>query len=100
MRDNEARGIDFRPPGGESPREVQSRLQDWLNHIASLNENCAVVAHKGVIRCFYSMAFDWNMVGSSPVDFIWDAAHLFEISKNGKLKPQYEPLSLVTSSGF
>ena len=26
MRENEARGLDFRPPGGESPREVQERL--------------------------------------------------------------------------
>ena len=26
VRANEARGVDFRPPGGESPREVQARL--------------------------------------------------------------------------
>ncbi len=27
---NEARGLDFRPPGGESPREVLERLRPWL----------------------------------------------------------------------
>ena len=27
MRDNESRGLDFCPPGGESPRQVQVRLQ-------------------------------------------------------------------------
>ena len=31
----EARGLDFRPPGGESPRDVQARLASWL--AASLN---------------------------------------------------------------
>ena len=30
MRENEARGLDFRPPGGESPRLVLARLKPWL----------------------------------------------------------------------
>src|SRR5213075_2446753 len=35
MRDNEARGLDFRSEGGESPREVLARVSPWL---ASLSE--------------------------------------------------------------
>ena len=27
---NEAAGLDFRPPGGESPRDVMRRVQRWL----------------------------------------------------------------------
>mgnify|MGYP003694664723 CR=1 FL=1 len=27
---NEAAGLDFRPPGGESPREVRDRVMSWL----------------------------------------------------------------------
>ena len=30
MIENEARGLDFRPPGGESPRDVQERLKPLL----------------------------------------------------------------------
>ena len=32
---NEARGLDFRPPGGESPRDVQARLAPLLAEIAA-----------------------------------------------------------------
>ena len=38
MRDNEARGLDFRPPGGESPRLVLERVKVWLKEIASAGE--------------------------------------------------------------
>src|SRR4051812_39013941 len=31
----EARGLDFRAPGGESPREVQDRLRPWLAEVAA-----------------------------------------------------------------
>ena len=33
---NTARGRDFRPPGGESPREVQARIVDWGRSVARL----------------------------------------------------------------
>ena len=32
---NEAGGPDFRPPGGESPREVQARIVDWARSAAA-----------------------------------------------------------------
>ena len=97
MRLNEARGLDFRPPGGESPRELQSRLADWLKEVAESRQNCAVVAHKGVIRCLYSMATGWDMVGESPVDFAWDSAHQFDLGERGDLGHEYRTLSLQKS---
>ena len=33
---NTARGRDFRPSGGESPREVQARIVDWARSVARL----------------------------------------------------------------
>jgi len=100
MRSNEARGLDFCPPGGESPRQVQLRLQAWLEREAHLNQDIAVVAHKGIIRCFYALARRWDMCGESPVDFAWDAAHLFEFDENGRLGDSYEsiPLEQTVSS--
>jgi probable phosphoglycerate mutase len=95
MRDNEARGLDFRPPGGESPREVQLRLQPWLREIAKKGQDTAAVVHKGIIRCIYALAFDWDMRGESPVDFAWDALHQFEISADGELLNSYQSIPLV-----
>lgn len=94
MRENESRGLDFRPPGGESPREVQLRLQPWLAAIAARGEATGAVAHKGIIRCIYALACDWDMRGEAPVDFAWDALHLFELSPDGELLPGYRAVSL------
>ena len=97
MRTNEARGLDFRPPGGESPREVQTRLMNWLAQIAAHGEDAGAVAHQGIIRCIYSLATDWNMCGESPVDFAWDAMHGFELDAQGNLKPTYRSVPLSRS---
>jgi len=95
MRINEGRGLDFCPPGGESPRQVQARLQTWLRKIASQEQDTAAVVHKGIIRCIYALACDWDMCGESPVDFAWDALHLFELSADGKLFDSYESIPLL-----
>lgn len=97
MRLNESRGLDFCPPGGESPRQVQARLQTWLQKIASSEQDTAALVHKGIIRCIYALAFDWDMRGESPVDFAWDALHLFELSADGKLLDSYQSIPLLKS---
>jgi probable phosphoglycerate mutase len=53
MTQNEAAGLDFRPPGGESPRDVQERLKPYL---ASLAGPTIAVTHKGVLRALYALA--------------------------------------------
>ena len=94
MRDNESRGLDFRPPGGESPRDVRLRLQPWLRDVARAGQDIAAVVHKGIIRCIYALACDWDMRGESPVDFAWDALHQFEMSAEGELLNIYESIPL------
>jgi probable phosphoglycerate mutase len=65
MAANEARGLDFRPQGGESPREVRARLEPLL---ADLHHDLAVcVTHKGVIRAALSLASGWDMTSKPPV---------------------------------
>lgn len=85
MAANEAAGIDFRPPGGESPREVQSRLRDWLTDVVEIGEPMVAVAHHGVVRALFSMATGWNMVGSSPEKFRWGAIQYFSIGPAGQI---------------
>jgi broad specificity phosphatase PhoE len=97
MRENEQRGLDFCPPGGESPRQVQARLQPWLCELAVSGEQTTAVVHKGIIRCLYALACNWDMRGESPVDFAWDAIHQFELDANGKLLNQYRSVALLKS---
>ncbi|MGD2170554.1 MAG: histidine phosphatase family protein [Gammaproteobacteria bacterium] len=97
MRDNEARGLDFQPPGGESPRQVQARLEPWLARMAARGDDCAAVVHKGIIRCIYALARGWDMRGESPVDFAWDAMHVFDLSPEGKLLDSYDTIPLKRS---
>ncbi len=96
MRANERRGLDFRPPGGESPRQVQARLQPWLRRIAKTGENTGAVVHKGIIRCIYALACHWDMCGETPVDFAWDALHQFELDPDGTLLNSYNAIPLAS----
>ena len=63
MIENEARGLDFRPPGGESPRDVQARLRPFLE---SLRDPTIAVTHKGVLRALYALATGWTMERKAP----------------------------------
>lgn len=84
MRENERRGLDFRPPGGESPRDVQRRLEPWLRDIAARGRPTAAVTHKGVIRAVLGLATGWDFLGKPPVRFARAAAQLFALDEEGR----------------
>lgn len=88
MRDNEARGLDFRPEGGESPREVLARISSWL---AELSVDTFAVTHRGVIRVVLATATGWDLRGKPPARLDWDAVHLFSVTGG---KPSVERLNL------
>jgi probable phosphoglycerate mutase len=79
---NEARGLDFRPPGGESPRDVQERLRPLLRRLSGPT---IAITHKGVLRALYALATGWNMQ-RRPVDKLLDShAHSFAVASDGTL---------------
>lgn len=80
MVENEARGLDFRPPGGESPRDVQTRLRPLL---AGIDAPTIVVTHKGVLRALYALATGWTMTEKPPAKLLDGRAHAFELAPNG-----------------
>lgn len=92
MADAEAQGLDFRPPGGESPRDVQVRLAPLLRDIAGAGEATAAITHKGVIRAVFAQAAGWDMRGKPPARLSWEAAHLFRLDRNGA--PRVELLNM------
>src|SRR5438067_12387352 len=46
----EAAGLDLRPPGGESPRDVQARVMPLPSEIAHSGRPAGAITPKGVIR--------------------------------------------------
>jgi broad specificity phosphatase PhoE len=77
MAAHEAKGIDFRPDGGESPRNVIARLTPWL---ADLAVPTLAIGHKGVLQALYSMASEWDMTEKAPIKFRHGEAYLFEVA--------------------
>ena len=88
----EAQGLDFRTPGGESPRDVQARVKPLLAEIAASGVPTAAVTHKGVIRPIFALATGWNMLGKQPHKLSWSAAHLFRLDRDGT--PSIERLNI------
>jgi len=82
---NEARGLDFRPPGGESPRDVTRRLRGWLDRLARLEGGRLVVSHKGVRRALLAMATGWDMRQAPPVKIGNDDAMILDLDGSGSL---------------
>jgi len=90
--DSAARGLDFQPPGGESPRMVQARLQPWLARLGAAGRPTVAVTHKGVIRALLGLATGWDFLGKPPARLDWTAAHLFAVDPAGR--PRLERANL------
>ena len=97
MQDNEALGLDFRPAGGESPREVFQRVQPWLAELAQARRPTLAISHRGVIRSLFASAVDWDMRGKPPAKLDWSCMHLFEIDPLGGLRVLQLNLPLETA---
>ena len=78
-------GLDFRRPGGESPRDVQRRIAPWLATVAATGQATAAVTHKGVIRAAYSLANGWDMTAKPPDKLNDNAVHHFLIDGDRSL---------------
>lgn len=88
----EARGLDFQPPGGESPRQVQDRLRPLLERLAATGRPAVAVTHKGVIRALYAQASGWDMTGRAPEKLRDGCAQRFLLGPGGA--PETDQLNL------
>ncbi|MBI3452213.1 MAG: histidine phosphatase family protein [Rhodospirillales bacterium] len=95
LADNEARGLDFRPPGGESPRDVQARVMPLLGEIAAAGMPTLAVTHRGIIRAIYACATGWDMTGDSSDKLDFYAMHIFTLAPDGAPRIETLNLSLV-----
>lgn len=88
----EAQGLNFRPPGGESPRDLQVRLRPWLAEMAARRQPCVAVCHKGIIRALTALATGWDMSRPPPEKIRAENAHCFTLSAGGT--PSVDRLNL------
>jgi broad specificity phosphatase PhoE len=87
----ERMGLDFRAPGGESPREVQARIAPLLE---AITEPTVIVTHKAVLRALLSLATGWEMLGKPPVKLLPSTAHVFAL-EDGKVTIERMNISLL-----
>jgi len=80
---NQALGLDFRPPRGESPRDVQARVMAWLVPIAADRIPVLAVTHLGVLRAVLAAATGWDMTTKPPIRLKSDTLHRFSVSDEG-----------------
>jgi probable phosphoglycerate mutase len=95
MAANEARGLDFRPPGGESPREVAERFRHLAADLADAPEPVIAVTHKGVVRAGLALATGWTMATKPPVRLAGDHALALLCHPGGRLELAGPPLALA-----
>ena len=97
-KERESLGLDFSAPGGETPRQVQARVQPLLNEIAKAGLPTVIVTHKAVLRALMSLATGWAFLGKPPVKLKSDTAHLFRLDAEGKISVERMNVSLLAVS--
>ncbi|MGH6828189.1 MAG: histidine phosphatase family protein [Rhizomicrobium sp.] len=77
------RGEDFRPPGGESTRELHRRVRAFLREVAEEDADAIAVTHLGVLRAAYTLATGWDMATPLPAGLDISKALVLALTKQG-----------------
>ncbi len=73
----DGQGLDLCPPGGESPRQVRTRLKHWLECLDQPYQRIGAVTHRGVIRAALSLATEWDMKSDHQINITHNHAYEF-----------------------
>lgn len=82
----EAQGWDFRPPNGESPRDLSVRLKAFLAKVIERDQPTVAVTHRGMIRAAFALATGWDFLGKPPFKMKRAAVQMFWLSGDGTLE--------------
>lgn len=80
FRDLEYWGWDYRPPNGESPRDVWNRVAPW---VAQLQTDTIAVCHIGIMRVLMAQATGWNFEGDAPFRIKRNRLFVMDVNANG-----------------
>lgn len=88
VRTQEGAGWDWRPPGGESPRDVLTRARAWLDEVAARGgpETWIAVTHRGVIRVLLAASVGWDLQASAPFRLLPGCLHRLRRRGDGHLQ--------------
>ena len=78
------RGLQFRPPGGESTAELHTRVQSFFADVAKVAGDAIAVTHMGVLRAAYVLATGWDMSTPMPEGLNLTAALALSLDESGK----------------
>ena len=81
----ENKGLDFQPPGGESPRAAMARIGRWAASLAAGGQPVVAVSHKATIRALLALATGWDMIGRPPHKLDWRCLHFFSAHVDGRV---------------
>jgi len=95
----ERRGLDFQPPGGESPRAAMARIGRWAASVAEAGEPVVAVSHKAAIRALLALATGWDMTGRPPHKLDWRCLHFFEAGRDGSVRVARLNVPLANEQG-
>ncbi|WP_170403826.1 histidine phosphatase family protein [Ruegeria arenilitoris] len=82
-------GWEYRPPSGETPAEVWTRLQPWLK---SLSGDTVAVCHIGIMRVILARAWGWDFDGPAPFKIKRNRMYIVDMSN---MTPLPEPIRLI-----
>lgn len=85
MAQREALGLDFRPPDGESYRDVAVRLRPWLTAVGTDGQPVIAITHKGVMTVCLALATGWDMKTRRPARLEDGCWHGFRVDAEGRL---------------
>lgn len=91
FRDLEYWSWDYRPPSGESPREVWARVSAALGDV---RQDTLIVCHMVVMRVILAKAHGWNFEGHQPFLVKRDRIYGVTVS-DGVFAADAEPIRLV-----
>jgi len=94
FKDIEDWGWDYCPPGGESPRQVRTRLEPWLT---GLTEDALAICHIGTMRVILALATGWDFDGPCPFSVKRNRLYVVE-HQNGAWRLIGDPIRLTERS--
>lgn len=81
----EHEGLDFQPPGGESPRAAMARIGRWAARVAKSGQPVVAVSHKATMRALLALSAGWDMTGRPPHKLDWRCVHFFTARTDGSV---------------
>lgn len=86
-------GWDYRPPGGETPRQVWERVEPWLR---SVRGSAVVVSHIGIMRVLLALATGWDFDGQPPFKKVKrDRLYRIDAHDDGTFSYDGNPVRLI-----